>query len=218
MKKAFIIFQGWASTNNLYSKFKMENYDIIYISDTNIDNIREKINGYNEYIFFAWSLGTLICIELLNSFNVTKAVFLAPTLNFTMTTPKIVLKKMIRDLKKNKEKTIENFLELNFYSKNFFYEYLKKYSEDILKINESVLEEGLNILMEKNLENILIKNQIEPLIILGKEDKIISNENSIYFAEKFNKKKIIILEKTGHNIIFEKDISMFTDEYLKEHN
>lgn len=184
-----IVLKGWASTDTFYKDIFPFEFQIGF------DNI-----SYDEKIIvIAWSMGTLEALENLNKYNIKKLILIAPTRDFTLSTSERVLKLMVKNLKTNKSEVLENFIYNTFESKKFAMEYLSKYKEEIFNLDKEFLISGLEYLRTKNVEE--IRTNINTLLILGSQDKIISNENSLEAISNFKNIKIVKLNK-GHNLLF----------------
>ncbi|BDU50266.1 hypothetical protein [Haliovirga abyssi] len=230
MKELNIIFPGWGSVKEFYLDNLKLKGKIIVIQDYDLEkiwkNLENTIKSYDIINIIGWSLGSLIALKLLlgkeekeeekkeikkdikNKIN--RLILFAPTLKFTETTPKVIVKRMKKNLLRNKEKTLKEFIKLNFYSENNFLEYWEKYKERIINLDTEYLLEGLDILENWDLNYIGINYEILLTIFLGIEDSIIINNNSNKVIEKFKKVKVHKLSNCGHNIIFEKK-----DEIIK---
>ena len=125
MQKTLLIFMGWCSTTSLYRSFIYSDYNVIFIDIDNYKNI--VISENTEINIISWSMGTIMAMEFIMKYRVNKAVFISPTLNFTLTTPKVIIKKMIKNLKYDKIKTIIDFIKFNFYNDNIGETYISKY-------------------------------------------------------------------------------------------
>ncbi len=206
MNKNIFVFPGWGSPEKFYIDFFKKNIEnIIILSNTDIEKNRKILNNNKgEKIFFGWSLGTMMILKLLKEINPSKIILISPTHCFYETMPLVVIKKMRRDILKNKLKTLFDFNLLNFKEEVKAIEYMDKYREEINKIEVNELYKGLEILMEENLSEITLDNY-EALIIISSEDKIIPMENSLKMSSKFKRCKVEIIDNTGHNMIFEKE-------------
>ncbi len=174
----------------------------------------EEVDKDEEIAVIAWSMGTLKAFENIDKYNIKKLVLVSPTRNFCLSTPSIIVKKMIKGIDKNKELTLKNFLELNFSSTENFEKYYEKYKEDILKIDNEVLKDNLLYLKDTSVEE---KNiDINTLVILGEKDKIISKDNSLESINGIKNKKILTYN-CGHNIFFEeKEIVNLVGSFLSD--
>jgi len=184
-----IVLKGWASTDNFYRDIFPFEFEIGF----------NNILCDEEIVVIAWSMGTLEALENLNKYNIKKLILIAPTRDFTLSTSERVLKLMVKNLKTNKSEVLENFIYNTFESKKFAMEYLSKYKEEIFNLDKEFLISGLEYLRTKKVEE--IRTNINTLLILGSQDKIISNENSLEAISNFKNIKIVKLNK-GHNLLF----------------
>ena len=209
MKKAIVVFKGWGSSESFYRDF-LEGLDAeIIFSD---ELYKKKLDNYQEVIAFGWSMGTLDCIRFIRDKKIEKSVLIAPTLDFTKTTRALIIKKMIKRLKVERAGCLRDFIELNFSSSLKFEDYLGKYFEDILKIPDEDLIKGLNKLIEDKVER--EKSYLNPLIILGTEDRVIPEENSKDVTEDFPN-AVVYSINGGHNLIYEKKEKLYL--YIKRY-
>ncbi|MGM0508156.1 MAG: alpha/beta fold hydrolase [Fusobacteriota bacterium] len=220
--KAIVIFPGWGTPFSFYEDFFISKlnsdkkaYKIIYI-DLNKKNVftrdfkitlKKKLKQYNDITFFAWSLGAMIALMWQDEFQreilISQNIYLSPTLNFTKTTSPIILKKMIRDLQRDKNKVLENFMKMNFSAKKNYINFMEKYKKDIYNLNKNSLKKGLDILSTSKLYISKIKTR--SLILTGNKDKIIPRKNTDIFLNKFENYKYKYYNKCGHNILYEKN-------------
>ncbi|WP_320046591.1 hypothetical protein [uncultured Ilyobacter sp.] len=210
MKKAIVVFKGWGSTNSFYRDF-LEGLDaeIIFSEDL----YQRNLDDFQEVIAFGWSMGTLDCIRFLRDKKIEKSILIAPTLDFTKTTRALIIKKMIKRLKVEKDGCLRDFIELNFSSSSKFEDYLGEYFEDILKIPDEDLVNGLNKLIED--EVVREKSYQNPLIILGTKDRVIPEENSKDVIEDFPN-AVVYSINGGHNLIYEEreKVYLYIKRYL----
>ncbi|WP_319202305.1 hypothetical protein [uncultured Ilyobacter sp.] len=209
MKKAIVVFKGWGSSESFYRDF-LEGLDAeIIFSD---ELYKKNLDDYQEVIAFGWSMGTLDCIRFIRDKKIEKSVLIAPTLDFTKTTRALIIKKMIKRLKVERAGCLRDFIELNFSSSLKFEDYLGKYFEDILKIPDEDLIKGLNKLIEDKVER--EKSYLNPLIILGTEDRVIPEENSKDVTEDFPN-AVVYSINGGHNLIYEEKEKLYL--YIKRY-
>lgn len=185
-----VVLMGFGSSSSFYKDIFSFEHQYTF----------EGIKKDEEVTVVAWSMGTLKAFENIEKYNIKKLVLISPTRNFCLSTPSIIVKKMIKGIDKNKELTLKNFIELNFYNRETFEEYYEKYRDSILGLDNEKLKEELSYLKDTVVEEKEI--DIETLVLLGKRDKIISVENSSFSIEKIKNKKVISYD-CGHNILFE---------------
>jgi pimeloyl-ACP methyl ester carboxylesterase len=187
-----VVLKGWASCDTFYQK--LLGFDIhIGLGGISPDE---------EIAVFAWSMGTMEILEKLGEYNIKKLVLAAPTSNFCSSTNPKIVRLMEKNLDKNKEKVLFNFVMDNFHDQELARAYWKKYSSEILSINTEILKEGLEYL---RIMNFIPKyNEIETLILTGKHDKIIPWENTRNLMDSFGNLKHVIFER-GHNFLYEND-------------
>ncbi|WP_319370555.1 hypothetical protein [uncultured Ilyobacter sp.] len=209
MKRAIIVFKGWGSTESFYRDFLNGlGAEIIFSEDLSEKNLDE----FQEIIAFGWSMGTLDCIRFVRENRIEKSILVAPTLDFTKTTRPIIIKKMIKRLKVERAGCLRDFIELNFSSNSKFEKYLGEYFENILKIHDDELVNGLNKLIEDKVAR--EKSEQSPIIILGASDRVISKENSKDVLEDFPNAIICNIDG-GHNLMYEEREKVY--RYIKRY-
>ncbi|OCL25512.1 hypothetical protein U472_14315 [Orenia metallireducens] len=203
--KLMVLFPGWGTSRSLYEGLKLEGYELLIVDSFNKESLVQEIVRRNpsEINFLGWSMGTMMALRYLNDFRVNKLILLAPTLYFLKNQPKIVVKKMIRDIERNKLRTLINFSRLNFYNKSFYEDYLEKYRKELKELDSNYLKEGLRLLLEEDLRDMNIIEGVRPLVVVTKEDEIITNSSSKQVLEFFKDYDFYILEGVGHNMIYE---------------
>lgn len=199
MKNLLIIFRGWSSTPNLYKRIEKIYNDFKIIYSEELDKV--KISEYEKISVLAWSMGTLDAMEYERMHKVDEMILISPTLDFTYDTRPIILKKMIKRLGVDREGCLKDFTSLCFDSENEAMRYWKEYRKDILDVSDEVLIGGLIKLMEKKLEN--KSSGMNTLIITARNDRVISNKNSMNAAKNYPKGKVVELDG-GHNLFYDK--------------
>lgn len=202
--KIALIFPGWGVPRKIYDLLDTGDYEKIFIEPGN-EKLAVEISEQNdcETIIIAWSMGTLSAMKIINDINANKIVLMSPTLKFTNSQPEIVVRKMIRDIKKDKHQVLKMFSEMNFYSKENFEKYYSEYGA-YFETDEVKLEDGLKYLLTTDNQDILILSEKEPLILTAEYDNIIKPFDSENAALKFKKSEQVKL-KCGHNMIYEKN-------------
>jgi len=140
-KKSFLIFPGWGTFEKMYDEYNVAGYEKIYIDTLDLDYIESILAKSKKTIILAWSMGTLLASKFIEKYDVEKAIFVAPTLNFTDSIHKIVVKKMIKDLKNNPNRTLKEFYKINFFKVRNYINFLKEYKEEISALEKSKLIE-----------------------------------------------------------------------------
>jgi len=218
--KLMVVFPGWGTSRSLYQELKLVDYELFIVDFFDKKSLMQEIASLNptEINFLGWSLGAIMALKYLNGFKVNKLILLAPTLYFLENQPSTVIKKMIRDLARNKLRTLVNFSRLNFYDKGLYQDYLTQYKGEIKELSSNYLEEGLEFLLEEDLRDISIIEDIRPLVIMGKEDQIITNSSSKQVLDCFIYYDFYMLEGVGHNILYEAEVEVnnLIREYLND--
>ncbi|WP_181186391.1 alpha/beta hydrolase [Orenia metallireducens] len=215
-----VVFPGWGTSRSLYQELKLVGYELFIVDFFDKKSLMQEIASLNptEINFLGWSLGAIMALKYLNGFKVNKLILLAPTLYFLENQPSTVIKKMIRDLARNKLRTLVNFSRLNFYDKGLYQDYLTQYKGEIKELSSNYLKEGLEFLLEEDLRDISIIEDIRPLVIMGKEDQIITNSSSKQVLDCFIYYDFYMLEGVGHNILYEAEVEVnnLIREYLND--
>ena len=209
-KNLLIIYRGWSSTKSLYKSIgKLYNgWDICYDDEVlNID-----VDGYQKVAIFAWSMGTLDAIEFEMKNKVDEMILVSPTIDFTLTTRSIILKKMIKRLGHDKSECLEDFTRLCFDDELEAIKYWDEYRGEILELDTKLLIEGLNKLIDKKIEP--LKREISPLIIIGSNDKVIPGKNSQTVIDMYTNAKVY-KENGGHNLFYSKQSKLL--EVIKKY-
>ncbi|GAB6099353.1 alpha/beta hydrolase [Halanaerocella petrolearia] len=203
--KLVVLFPGWGTPKDLYKKIDFIEYKTLFVDFFDLDRLKQEINKRNpkKVVFVGWSLGAMMALKYFKSFNVDKLILLAPTLNFLDNQPRIIVEKMMRNLKRNKLKTLLNFSRLNFYDVSNFRTYIEDYKEQLTELDIDYLETGLNFLLKEDLNDIEETETITPLMIISNSDQIIKNSSSKQILNKFNNYYFYELEEVGHNLIYE---------------
>lgn len=205
--KTLFVFMGWASFPEMY-EYLFENSNVIYINPVrykkeDILNIPKK-----DRIFFGWSLGTIEILKLIDiGIYPERLILITPTNDFTKNIKTIILKKMISEISKNKNKVLNDFYKNSFYSIEKYEEFREEYSNQIEGLDSEELILGLKYLLNEKVDLI---NEIENecLIFLASEDKIIRNRNSRQILENIKKPIIYKFKSCGHNIIYENQLKL----------
>lgn len=204
--KTALIFKGWASCDTLYDMLDLNEYRKIFIDCENITKLSDldgKLEN-DEIIVVGWSLGAMLILQNIEKISAEKIVLISPTLNFLENQPVVVVKKMIKDLRRDKKMVLANFTKLNFYDEEKYAKYINEFSVDIENLNFESLEKGLFYLLEQKIEFVKKINSKNVLIITAEQDKIILPDNSKKVGKYFENVETINIEKCGHNIIYEK--------------
>ena len=215
--KIAVIFPGWGTPKRLYQKLDFKVDKLLIVDDLDLTTIQQKIASYNssKISFCGWSLGAMRALNAVKYFEVDNLVLLAPTLNFLENQPEIVVKKMKRNLTRNKLKTLLQFTQLNFYSSSNYQQYIKEYREELQDLNLNYLKEGLDYLLNTDLRELKEKVDNKALVIVGEEDEIISNKSSKKILTKFEESSYFSLPNVGHNLIYEAEEEV---NYIIENN
>jgi pimeloyl-ACP methyl ester carboxylesterase len=215
-----VLFPGWGTTKELYKSLEFEGYELLFIDHFDLNKVIKEIEGRKngEVVFIGWSLGAMLALKYLKYFKVDKLVLLSPTLNFLENQPKIVVKKMFRDLNRDKLQTLLDFSRLNFYDQTKFKEYSTEYKDKLDQLNLEYLKKGLKFLLTEDLTMIGQVKGLSPLIITATEDQIIKPSKSKKVLDKFKNYHVYKLEKRGHNLIYEsnKEVIEIIRGYLSD--
>ena len=187
-----VVLKGWGSCDSFYRK----------LFGANIHIGLGGISPLEEIAVVAWSMGTLEILEKLDEYNIKKLVLSAPTSNFCSSINPKIVRLMEKNLDKNKEKVLFNFVMDNFYDKELAIAYWEEYSSEILDIDTELLKKGLEYLRTTSF--VPKHSSIDTLILTAKYDKIIPWENTENLMGSFDKMKHVVFE-SGHNFLYEND-------------
>ena len=211
-----MIFPGWGSIEELYLKLDLSG-DFIYWDKLNYFGLSEKTREYDEVIFIAWSMGTLVAINALEEIDPDKIVLLAPTLDFLIDRDIEEIEEMLVELDEDKCSVIKKFSMINFFKKRNAVKYVREYEEGMKKLDKEVLKNGLLFLAGEVIDRQLIMYSKKVLILLGEKDRVISIKNSSEVVRKFSNLKVEILKDIGHNMIYEcNKISEIVGRFLND--
>lgn len=204
MREVFI-FPGWGTPKRLYEKLAIPDGRTEIITELDLKDNLERITmrREKEVVFLGWSLGAMRALEYLKFFTVDRLILLAPTLYFLDDQAEVIVKKMKRNLAQNKLQTLINFTRLNFSNLDKCRDYLQEYKADLTELDENYLSQGLNFLLKKDLRNFTKIKDIKPLIIVGKEDKVIENSSARKVLASFEGGEYFSFSGVGHNLIYE---------------
>lgn len=205
-----VIFPGWASTKKLYENLKINVDEFLYADTFDLMKVESRLKsigyetGRDKIFVLSWSMGTLQAQKFISQNWVDKLILVSPTSEFCMTISPVAVRKMIRDLKRNREQCLREFLSLNFYKQNNFENYINNYFDEINELNQGYLEDGLKFLLNEKIEEYQsLNSSLIPLVIIGKNDLIISSENSMNMVEKIPGEYIFGELICGHNVLYE---------------
>ncbi len=197
--KKIVIFPGWGYPHSFYNfiiEYFKDNYEI-EIED--FENFEEK----KCYGIIAWSMGILDFFRKEKKIEYEKAILIAPTIDFTLTTSKRVINAMIKGLKLSQEKLLYDFYKNNFYVLSSFEQFYEEYKNEFENLNLSELEKGLEFLAcEKSSFPINLKCSVA--IYTAEKDIIIPKENSLNAVKNIVSPVEIKEFMCGHNILYEK--------------
>ncbi|MGM0472361.1 MAG: alpha/beta fold hydrolase [Bacillota bacterium] len=200
-----LLFPGWGTAPELYNKLDLEESEVLTVYLFNQQEILREVNQREptEIILFGWSLGTLMALEYLSILDVDRLILLAPTLYFLENQPRAIVRRMLKNLRRDKLGALIEFSQLNFYREFILEDYLTEYQSKLEQLDVDYLEEGLKRLIVTDLRELEQIRDIEPLIITASEDEIITNQSSKRVVEKFESVTYHQLEQCGHNLIYE---------------
>ncbi len=205
-----MIFPGWASTQNLYKSLGISFEKIVYMDTFDLDEIDGRLNGigYNpgedRLCVLSWSMGTLQAQKFISENRVEKLILACPTNEFCLTTNPVVVKRMMKNLIRDKKQCLMDFLALNFYKQDNFKVYISSYFDEISMLSNKYLVDGLKYLLHEKVEEYSSLNRdLIPFVIIGRQDQIISRENSLKMLESIPGPYILEELDCGHNVFYE---------------
>lgn len=201
--KVALIFPGWGISYGIYDELDIGEYEKIIV-DLGNENIAAALTQQEdvEAIAVGWSMGAINLMKNIERLKLRKTILISPAFSFLDTQPEIVVKKMIKDLKRNKDTVLKRFIEMNFSKSEFAERFITKYGIDSGADIEK-LTKGLEFLITENVERQYDDYNGEILAVYGTEDIIINPEVSKKCINKLNNKKWVEY-RCGHNVIFEK--------------
>jgi pimeloyl-ACP methyl ester carboxylesterase len=161
-------------------------------------------SGRDKLFVLSWSMGTLLAQNFVARNWVDKLILACTTSDFCATTKPALVKRMIKNLKKDKEKCLKEFLSLNFKNSSSYENYIEDYFEYIFNLDDKYLIQGLEFLLsEKLLEYKSLNRDLKPLVLIAENDSIIVKENSMNMIAKLGGDYIMEEFSSGHNIFYE---------------
>lgn len=231
MVKTLVFIHGWASAPEIWQgqrEYFFKDYEVITPDIGAAKDItgaagliKAAVRGREDFILIGWSLGWLAVLEGLKSFSLKPKAVVAVN-----STPKFCsyeyigagptqthLNKMIRDCKRDPQKTMEDFYEgmLTNSGKNMVS------SLQFKNIDYSKLIYGLYILRDTDYRDLLGAIDIPALIITGSRDTICVPQVSEYMRQRIKQSELKtfdcghlpFLDKAGEfNSAIEKFIKM----------
>lgn len=211
MVRCLVFIHGWASSPEIWQKQKeyfSKDYEVILPDISAAQDIKEAaglVNNFikdrKDFVLIGWSLGWLVTLELLKNFNIISRGLAAVN-----STPKLIddgylgagptkthLAKMIRDCKRNPQKTFEDFYKSTLTD-------IGKTMLNSVKLKDSDYEKliyGLYILRDCDYRDFLVKIHIPTLLITAANDPICPKEASMYMHKRIDGSQLKILD-SGH--------------------
>ncbi len=205
-----VVFPGWASTKSLYKTLGMSFEKIVYVDTFDLNEIDGRLNcvgykpGEDRLFVLSWSMGTLQAQKFISKNRVEKLILACPTNEFCLTTNPVLVRKMMKNLIRDKKQCLMDFLALNFYKQDKFKAYIKSYFDEISKLSDEYLMDGLKYLLHEKVEGYSSLNRdLIPFVIIGKQDQVISRENSLIMLESIPVTYILEELDCGHNVFYE---------------
>lgn len=164
----------------------------------------------SSYVGIGWSLGAQLllasAIEMGKKFHALVLIGATPCFvkkkNFPWAQPRIVVKKMIKDMRTMPEKTLKRFYRLNFTEDELktynALSFLNRYEQTRPKFMFDEITSGLEAILNTDLRDRLSSLSIPILFIHGEMDKICPVGAAYYLANKIKKARLNIFKKSGH--------------------
>lgn len=229
--RRIIFIHGWASGPEIWQRQKeyfAQYYKVTLPGIGAATNIKEAaqivnaaIQDKKDFFVVGWSLGWLVVLELLKNFNISPRGLVAVN-----STPKLIddgylgvgptkthLAKMIRDCKRNPQKTFEEFYE------NMLTDEARNMLSAVNRLKNSDYEKlvyGLYILRDNDYRDFLKEIRIPTLLIAGSKDVICPKEASGYMQTAIQGARLEILD-CGHMPFLDKpeEFNSIVEDFVK---
>ena len=211
MVKTLVFIHGWASTSDIWQKQKeyfSQNFEVVTPDVSGAKDINEAVHilkdslgNKKDYVLIGWSLGWLVILDSLQSTSLKPKGLLAVNSTAKLTDDGYLgtgltdthLAKMIRDCKRNPQKTFEDFYGsiLTDTGKNILNSARPK------NIEYDKLIYGLRILRDCDYREFIKEINIPTLLITGSKDTICPQEASLYMHKMIKGSELKIFD-CGH--------------------
>lgn len=219
MVKTLVFIHGWASAPEIWQKqqeYFSREYEVILpdislaqdISDA-ANRVKDSIHNQKDYVLIGWSLGWLAVLEGLKSFSLKPKAVVAvnSTPQFCsdeylgVGSTQVHLNKMIRDCKRNPQKTMEDFYKglLTDSGKSMAGSFQFK------NIDYHKLIYGLYTLKDTDYRDFIGTIDIPALIITGARDTICVPQVSEYMHQRIEQSELKVFD-CGHLPFLDKTV------------
>jgi esterase/lipase len=155
-----------------------------YKTIKNIEQNFDKIFPPNIDTLGAWSLGAIIVLGVLPKIRAKKIVLCSPALKFA------AKDQILQELNKLRRNIIENKeTALNLFFRKCA---IPKALRCVNNYTVEELSDGLNFLLDTEINSLEIHRSTEIIVVCGENDKIIPQESSLEVADKLRVKPILI--------------------------
>ena len=229
--KTLVFIHGWASGPEIWQRqreYFAKDYEVVLLDISPAKDITEAANivndsikGKKDFVLIGWSLGWLAVLEGLKSLSLKPKAVVAVN-----STPKFCsdeylgagstqthLDKMIRDCKRNPQKTTEDFY------KGLLTENGKDMAADIRlrNIDYSRLIYGLSMLKDADYRDFIGTIDIPALIITGARDTICVPRVSEYMHQRIKDSELKVFD-CGHLSFLDKaeEFNSTIEDFIKE--
>lgn len=164
----------------------------------------------SRFIGIGWSLGGQVLLETALTYpDLFKGIILVASSpcfvekkDFPYGQPQAVVKRMLKDIKKDFSKTMGRFYPLSFTEQEFASgdakELLEHYKKTCKTFHHQSIVKSLEALMAFDIRQNLKDIKTPTLIIQGNEDNVCPAGASIYLAKNLPNAKLTILKDAGH--------------------
>lgn len=211
MVKTLVLIHGWASAPEIWQvqkEYFSKSYEVVLPDISRAEDIKEAsgivynaVQDKKDFVLLGWSLGWLVILELLQNQGlkpqglicVNSTAKFIDSGNSGAGPTAVHLAKMLRDCKRNPQKTVEDFYESILYGtgKSMFSDIrFKNFDYDKLIY-------GLYMLRDCDYRDFIQRIATPTLIIAGAKDKITPLQASEYMQKRIKNSLLKVLD-CGH--------------------
>lgn len=231
MVKTLVFIHGWASGPQIWQAQKeyfSKKYEVILPDIAGVKDIEKaaglidaEIKDRKNFVLIGWSLGWLAILELLKNFLIKPKGLIAVNSTakfiddgYLQAGPTLIhLLKMMRDCRRNPQKTLDNFY------KSILSEAGKSMLTGIRfkNLDYDNLIYGLYMLRDCDYRDFIANIEIPTLIISGLKDKICPPEASEYARKKISGSRLKVFD-CGHLPFLDKtaEFNFAIDDFIKK--
>ncbi|MBI3755728.1 MAG: alpha/beta fold hydrolase [Deltaproteobacteria bacterium] len=225
-----VFLHGWATNSNVWhyqAKEFSKDYEVITIDlpghcgkstwdeptlEPAIDMVKSHIPHPTSHIIvgIGWSLGAMVLMQMayLNPGLFKGLILIGATSKFVAHKtfpwgqPLAVAKRMLKDIKKNFNKTTERFYPLNFTEEELANreakEFIEFYQSKSKKFSQESIITALEALLSVDLREAISDINIPVLLIQGEKDNVCPVKAGQCLSENLPNAKLKVFKETGH--------------------